>query len=89
MMLLLLIALVQVIAPPTTPVIFCGQQAMPNAVSYQVVFDGGAPEPLTMDAKVDPQCPTGSTHSFRLPAARFTGGTHTVMVRAVNPHGYY
>ena len=90
MMIALLFALVfsaQAIPPPTGPVVFCGQQAAPEASSYLLVFNGGAPEPLTMDASPDAACPTGTTNSFRLAAARFTVGNHTLLVRAVNTFG--
>jgi hypothetical protein len=77
----------QQIPAPSGPVVFCGTQATPNADTYQMVFNGGAPEALAMDATTDAACPTGSTHSFRLPAARFTVGTHTVKVIATNAFG--
>ena len=79
--------LAQAIPPPTQPVLFCGTQAPPTATSYQLVFDGGAPEPLTMAATMDTSCPAGSTHSFTVPAARFTVGQHTVLVRSTNNFG--
>lgn len=69
--------------PPTGPVTFCGTQTPPNADSYTLVFDGGAPEAVTLAAPVA-ACPNGSTHSFTIPAARFTVGQHTVRIRATN-----
>jgi len=77
------------IPPPSGPVIFCAEQTPPAADRYQLRFDGGALEPLTMDAALDPACASvsGATHSFRLPAARFTVGTHTLQVRATNAFG--
>jgi hypothetical protein len=77
----------QSIPAPTNPVVFCGAQTPPPASTYQLLFDNGAPEALTMDATLDSACPAGSTHSFRLPASRFTVGNHTVQVRAVNTFG--
>ncbi|MCL4848760.1 MAG: hypothetical protein KJ066_19600 [Acidobacteria bacterium] len=75
------------IPPPTGPVVFCGEQIAPTADTYALMFDGGAPEALTMDAAVEPACPVGTTHSFRVPAARFTVGQHTLAVRATNAYG--
>lgn len=75
------------IPQPSGPLVFCGTQAPPPAVSFRLVFDGGAPEALTMDAAMDAGCPTGSTHSFRLPASRFTVGQHTVQVLSTNTFG--
>jgi hypothetical protein len=77
----------QQIPAPSGPVIFCGTQATPNADSYQLVFNGGTPEAFTMDATTDAACPAGSTNSFRLPAARFTVGKHSVKVIASNAFG--
>ena len=77
----------QSIPPPTGPVVFCGTQAQPDAVSYQLVFDGGAPEPLAMDAAKNAACAASDTHSFQVPAARFTVGNHTAVVRATNTFG--
>lgn len=77
----------QQIPPPSNPVVFCGQQANPAADSYQLVFNGGTAEPLTMDAIKHAECPAAATHSFSLPASRFTVGTHTVMIKAVNAFG--
>jgi hypothetical protein len=73
--------------PPANPVVFCGAQATPNADSYELIFDGGAPEPLAMDATLNAACPGGSTHSFSQPASRFTVGAHTLIVRGTNPFG--
>ena len=77
----------QQIPPPAGPVTFCGVQAAPAADTYQLVFDGGAPEALTMDATVHSMCPVGTTHSFQIPAMRFTVGSHTVQVVGTNPFG--
>lgn len=77
----------QGIQPPTGPVVFCGTQALPAATSYTLSFDSGADEALTMDASVDAACPAGTSHSFKLPAARFTVGTHSVTVTATNQFG--
>lgn len=77
----------QAIPAPANPVVFCGVQANPAADSYQLSFDGGAMEPLTMDATKHTSCPASSTHSFSLPAARFTVGGHSVRVRGVNQFG--
>lgn len=78
----------QAIPPPTGDVVFCGTQAQPvNVDSYELVFNADAAVPLTMDATLDAGCPAGSTHSFRLPATRFTVGQHTLMVRARNQFG--
>lgn len=72
--------------PPAGPVTICGTQAAPTAASYQLIFDGGAPEAVTLTAPAA-ACPLGSTHSFTLPAARFTVGVHSVVVRATNAFG--
>jgi hypothetical protein len=72
--------------PPPGPVTFCGTQAPPVATSYQLVFDGAAPEAITPAAPVA-ACPAGSTHSFTLPPARFTVGAHTVRLVATNAFG--
>jgi hypothetical protein len=72
--------------PPADPVTICGTQAAPNATSYQLVFDGGAPEAVTLVAP-SAVCPSGSTHSFTLAAARFTVGPHTLQLRATNAFG--
>lgn len=74
------------IQPPTGPVTFCGTQAAPAADSYTVTVDGGTPQSLTTTAPVA-ACPAGSTHSFTLPAALFSVGTHQVVVRATNTFG--
>lgn len=84
---LLALLLQSSIPPPSGPVIFCGSQAAPAAVSYQLVFDGGAPEALTMDATKDPACAASDTNSFRLAASKFTVGTHTLLVKATNTFG--
>lgn len=73
--------------PPAGPVTICGSQAAPNADSYQLVFDGGAPEAVTLTAPAAAGCPGGSTHSFTLPAARFTVGAHTLALIATNQFG--
>lgn len=80
-------ALAQTIPPPTNPVVFCGTQALPEATSYQLAFDGGAFEALTMDAAVNAGCPAGTTHSFSVVANRFTVGTHTLQVKSINAFG--
>lgn len=72
--------------PPADPVTICGTQAPPSADSYTLVFDNAAPEPVTLNAPAA-ICPTGSTHSFTLPAARFTVGQHTIQIRATNAFG--
>lgn len=75
------------IPEPTGPVVFCGEQATPSADTYQLIFDGGAPEALTMDATLNAACPVGSTHSFQVDAVRFTVGDHTLVVTATNQFG--
>jgi hypothetical protein len=77
----------QSIQPPSNPVVFCGTQAAPVASSYQLIFDGAAPVALTMDATVNAACPSGTTHSFSVVAAKFTVGNHTLVVRAINTFG--
>lgn len=77
----------QAISPPTNPVVFCGSQAAPDATSFQLVFDDGAPEALVMDATKNASCPASSTHSFSVAPERFTVGTHRVKVRSVNVFG--
>lgn len=77
----------QQIPPPAGPVTFCGVQSAPAADTYQLVFDGGAPEALTMDATTHSMCPAGTTHSFQIPAARFTVGAHSVQVIGANAFG--
>lgn len=76
----------QQIPPPTDPVPFCGTQASPAADSYTVSVDGGAAQPLTMDATPNAGCAAGET-SFTLPASFFTVGSHTVAVTARNTFG--
>lgn len=76
----------QQIPPPTGPVVFCGAQAPPTADTYQMIFDGGTPEAVTMTAP-DAGCPVGSTHSYSVPASRFTVGSHTVQIRGTNQFG--
>jgi hypothetical protein len=73
--------------PPPGPVTVCGTQAAPVATSYQLVFDGGAPEAVTLTAPAAAVCPGPSTHSFTIPAARFTVGTHTVKLIPANAFG--
>ncbi len=75
------------IAPPAGPVTFCGEQATPAADSYTVVVDGGAPQPVTMSVPPAAACPASTTHSFALPAALFTVGTHRVTVIGANGFG--
>lgn len=75
------------IQPPSGPVTFCGTQAAPAANTYTVVVDGGAPQTLTMTAPPVAACPAGATHSFTLPAALFTVGTHRVTVVSTNSFG--
>lgn len=87
LLLFLPVSAVAQIPQPSGPVVFCGVQAAPVAESYQLVFNGGTPEALVMDATIDPGCPVGSTHSFRLPAARFTVGKHEIRVTATNSFG--
>lgn len=77
----------QQIPQPAKPVVFCGEQAAPAADTFQLVFNGGAPEALVMDTQKDAGCPASATHSFRLPASRFTVGKHTVKVTSVNAFG--
>jgi len=77
----------QAIPPPTNPVIFCGSQAPPPAASYRLVFDNGTPETLVMDTTIASTCPTGTTHSFRIAASKFTVGQHTVKVQSINTFG--
>jgi hypothetical protein len=72
--------------PPADPVTICGTQAAPTATSYQLVFDGAAPEAVTLVAP-SAVCPSGSTHSFTLAASRFTVGPHTIQLRATNAFG--
>lgn len=72
--------------PPAGPVTICGTQAPPTADQHQMIFDGGTPESVTLDAPVA-ACPSGSTHSFTLPASRFTVGTHTIALVATNAFG--
>lgn len=75
--------------PPAGPVTICGTQAAPAATSYQLVFDGGAPEAVTLTSPAAAACSavSGATHSFTLPASRFTVGTHTIRVVATNAFG--
>lgn len=73
--------------PPAGPVTICGTQAAPAATSYELSFDGAANEPITMAATMDSRCPNGSTHSFTLPASRFTVGAHTAKVIPTNAFG--
>lgn len=75
------------IPQPSGPVVFCGQQPSPAATSFEVVFDGQAPQPLTMDATKDARCAPTDTHSFSLPATNFPVGEHTVVIRSRNQFG--
>ena len=68
------------IPPPSNPLVFCGPQATPAADAWELVFDGGAPEPIAMVPASTPgaattfcetHAPAGWTHSFTLPASRF------------------
>ncbi len=77
----------QSIPPPAGPVTICGTQAAPAATSYQLVFDAGAPEAVTLTAPAAAACPSGSTHSFTIAAARFPVGQHSVKVLPINTFG--
>lgn len=76
----------QPIPPPAGPVLFCVAQTPPEATSYRLIVDGGAPQAVTMGAPVA-ACPAGTTHTFTLPPATFPIGTHTVSVVSVNEFG--
>lgn len=73
--------------PPANPVTVCGTQAAPAASSYQLVFDGGAPEAVTVATPPDARCPSGSSGSFTVPASRFTLGDHTIRLIPTNAFG--
>lgn len=77
----------QQIPPPTGPVTFCGSQAPPPADTFTYIFDGGTPQPLTMDATKHAGCAASDTHSFQLPGNLFTLGSHTVRVQGRNAFG--
>lgn len=77
----------QQIPPPSGPVLFCGVQNGQAPDVYRVSVDGMAPEPLTMDAAVHPECEATATHSFQLTGTRFPLGNHIVVVYAVNEFG--
>lgn len=87
MLLMATTAAAQQFPPPTGPVTFCGTQASPAADSFTLVFDGNAPEALTMLGSIPAACPVGTTHAFEIPANRFTVGQHTVQVRSTNAFG--
>jgi hypothetical protein len=73
---------------PTGPLTVCVRQPLPPADSYQLVFDGGAPEAVTVTTPADPaKCAAADTSSFTVPAARWTPGEHTVRVNAINAGG--
>ncbi len=73
------------VPPPTGPLTVCFTQPPPTADSYQLIFDGAAPE--TAVAAPITACPSGTTHALAVPAARFTVGTHTIVIRATNAFG--
>lgn len=73
--------------PPSGPVLFCFTQAPPEPASWQTVTDNGTAAPMTPTAPAVAACPSAATHSFTLPAAPFTIGTHTVMIRTINSFG--
>lgn len=82
--------------PPANPVAFCGVQTAPDADSYQLVFDGAAPEAVTVSTPANAPAnllafcnanQPGWTHGFTVAANRFTVGTHTVALRGTNPFG--
>jgi hypothetical protein len=72
---------------PTAPLTVCVNQPLPPATSYQLVFDGGAPEAVTVTAADAAKCKTTDTGSFTVAAARWTVGQHTLRLNAVNAGG--
>jgi hypothetical protein len=73
---------------PAAPLTVCVSQSLPKGDSYQLVFDGGAPEAVVMTSPADPtKCKTTDSHSFTVAAARWTPGTHTLRVTAINKGG--
>lgn len=86
----------QAIPVPSNPVAFCGTQGTPPATAYQLTFNGGAFEPVTLTPATTPSpetdyCQTnlpGFTHAFTLLAARFiVGGTYAIKVFPANEFG--
>jgi hypothetical protein len=86
------------IPPPSSPVAFCGVQAAPAADSFKLVFDGGAPEDVTMVTPADStaivsycnqNAPAGWTHAFTMSAARFSvrQTPYTVFIQSTNAFG--
>lgn len=74
------------VVPPAGPLTVCFTQPPPAADSYQLIFDGAAPEAVTTTAPVA-GCQSGSTHAISVPASKFTVGTHTIVIRATNAFG--
>jgi hypothetical protein len=72
---------------PTNPLTVCISQVLPPASSYQLVFDNGAPEAVTVTAADAAKCKTSDTGSFTVAAARWTAGQHTLRLNAVNAGG--
>jgi hypothetical protein len=85
------------IPPPAQPLAFCGTQATPAPTSYQLVFDGGTAESVTVVTPSDTgpvvtfcnaNAP-GWTHAFTVPANRFAPRPtqYAVLLRANNEFG--
>lgn len=85
------------IPPPSNPIAFCFNQPAPAADTWELVFDGGAPEPLAMVPASTPGPTTAFcqskgatfTHSFSIPATRFPPrpAPYVVTVRSLNAIG--
>lgn len=77
------------VPPPAVPLTFCLLQAPPTANTWQLSFDGGANEAVTLTpyTTTDTGCPAGTTHTLTLPPTRFTVGTHTMKFFGSNEFG--
>jgi hypothetical protein len=85
------------IPPPANPLVYCVNQPAPPADSWELVFDGGAPEPIAMTPATTAGpattfCEANApvfTHSFTLPASRFPPrqAPYVAIVRALNAFG--
>jgi hypothetical protein len=70
--------------PPIAPVTICVKQNLPAAASWTVSMDGGAAQSVALTTPANAaKCAAGDSHSYTLPSAGFTAGTHTLRMTAV------
>jgi hypothetical protein len=70
--------------PPTAPVTVCIKQNLPSAASWTVSVDGGAAQSVALTTPANTaKCAAGDSHSYTLPSAGFTAGTHTLRMTAI------